>query len=162
MSQDLDWWSFFLNKSLLAPWGPTCVIWSWLRWPSPNVPACLNLKFLGHPLVTKFSNRCHFLHFLRAKLYYIAYRDRHYLKVWFRREKFNIVFFAETFWGSFYICIEIRKNGAKNSMLIFHGRPIFGEFWSPVNFLKKGLNSPKKLFKMENIQNLFWKIYFHK
>ena len=39
----------------------------WPRWLSPNVLACLNFNLTqGHPLVAKFSNMCHFQHFLRV------------------------------------------------------------------------------------------------
>ena len=57
---------FCLKNSFLSPG------WSQIRhlcprWPSPSVLACLNLNLTQwHPLVAKFSNMCHFRHFLRV------------------------------------------------------------------------------------------------
>ena len=57
---------FFLKKLLRVPIGSQ-IRHLWPRWPSPNVLACLNLKLTqGHPLVAKFSDMCHFRHFLRV------------------------------------------------------------------------------------------------
>ena len=57
---------FFLKTLLWIPMGSQ-IRHILPRWPSPNVLACLNLNLTqGHPLVAKFSNICHFRHFLRV------------------------------------------------------------------------------------------------
>ena len=58
-------WFQCLKKLLRVPMGSQ--IRHPPRKPSPNVLACLKLKLTqGHPLVAKFSNVCHFRHFLRV------------------------------------------------------------------------------------------------
>ena len=59
-------WFQCLKKLLWVPMG-SHIRHLWPRWPSPNVLACLNLNLTQwHPLVAKFSNICHFRHFLRV------------------------------------------------------------------------------------------------
>ena len=57
---------FCLKKSFLSPgWFRSRNFWKRGSWP--NGLACLNLNLTqGHPLVAKFSNMCHFRHFLRV------------------------------------------------------------------------------------------------
>ena len=65
MSQDLDYLNFFLKKLLLGPM-KVKLRHLWLRWSWPNVLAYQNFwSTIWHPLVAKFSNTCHFWHFLR-------------------------------------------------------------------------------------------------
>ena len=59
-------WFQCVKKLLWIPMGSQ-IRHLWGRWPSPSVLACLNLNLTqGHPLVAKFSNMCHFRHFLRV------------------------------------------------------------------------------------------------
>ena len=67
VSRDLDYLNFFLKKLL---WGPRKLKLRhlWLRWSWPNVLAYQNFwSTIWHPLVAKFSNTCHFWHFLRVR-----------------------------------------------------------------------------------------------
>ena len=59
-------WFQCVKKLLWVPMGSQ-IRHLWPRWPSPNILACLNLNLTQwHPLVAKFSNICHFRHFLRV------------------------------------------------------------------------------------------------
>ena len=59
-------WFQCVKKILWVPMGSQ-IHHLWPRWPSPNILACLNLNLTQwHPLVAKFSNICHFRHFLRV------------------------------------------------------------------------------------------------
>ena len=58
---------FFLKKIIVGP-RKLKFRHLWLRWSWPNVLAYQNFwSTIWHPLVAKFSNTCHFWHFLRVR-----------------------------------------------------------------------------------------------
>ena len=122
----------------------------WPRWPPPNVLARPKLNLTqGQPLVAKFSSMCR--HFWES-------HERHGPKVRVYREKFNIGFFTQTFWG---VPIHVWKPGKnvvpKSKCKIFHGRPVLDGYRSLTDFFRIGQNSANynKIWKKYKSNKLF-------